>query len=338
MHYQSGVLLTQGKPVLTLPDKYRDVLSEALSMIMPDGTLDILLMKTPSTLERLEIIVSKLYDLIREEATRCGREDIFTTVLLDGRDIDTNRNQAWEVVFAGIQEMELTQVLRTLVPPESPFISGLPVVLIKMSEEFLNYSLFSSPATTGNQTPQVIEEQEEYNSADEEENKYGHNIVALGGTFDHFHDGHKILLTIAGYLSWEKVVVGITGPELLKNKKYAQVMQTYEKRKKNVEDFLNYLFPLLTVQCEMIKDVYGPTATMPEIEALVVSKETSSGGTAINTMRKEKGFHELKIYEIAVIGGEDTTNFSDKLSSTELRRKELELLEREQQATSPNEV
>lgn len=36
-------------------------------------------------------------------------------------------------------------------------------------------------------------------------------VVALGGTFDHLHAGHKILLTMAAWISSWKVIVGITG-------------------------------------------------------------------------------------------------------------------------------
>lgn len=334
MQYQASVLLTRGTPVMRLPEKYSEVIREALYMTMPDGTMDVMLMKTPSTLRQLEQIVGKLYEMARHEAFHVGRERVRVTVLLDGRDIDTARNQAWEVVFAGVHEMELTNDLRKLVPPENPFISGLPVMLIKMSDEFLD--VLESAAASGAQTP-IPEEAEEQ----EDISKYGHNVVALGGTFDHLHDGHKILLTIAGYLSWEKVVVGITGPELLKNKRYAEAMQSYEKRKEIVEGFLNYVYPLLQVHCEMINDVYGPTAYMPEIDALVLSKETRSGGPAINKLRLEKGFNELKIYEIDLVGckdGNESNNWCDKLSSTELRRQELEHLRNEQQPLAPSEM
>ena len=37
-------------------------------------------------------------------------------------------------------------------------------------------------------------------------------VVALGGTFDHLHAGHKILLSMAAWLSRKKVIVGVTGP------------------------------------------------------------------------------------------------------------------------------
>lgn len=36
-------------------------------------------------------------------------------------------------------------------------------------------------------------------------------VVALGGTFDHIHSGHKLLLSMAAWIADEKVVVGVTG-------------------------------------------------------------------------------------------------------------------------------
>ena len=36
-------------------------------------------------------------------------------------------------------------------------------------------------------------------------------VVILGGTFDHLHAGHKILLSMAGLIASEKIIVGVTG-------------------------------------------------------------------------------------------------------------------------------
>jgi len=56
--------------------------------------------------------------------------------------------------------------------------------------------------------------------------------VACGGTFDHFHSGHKVLLTSAVLMSSEEVVIGISDGELLKNKKFKEVLQSFEYRQK----------------------------------------------------------------------------------------------------------
>ena len=38
-----------------------------------------------------------------------------------------------------------------------------------------------------------------------------HPVVALGGTFDHLHAGHKILLSMAAWIAERKIIVGVTG-------------------------------------------------------------------------------------------------------------------------------
>lgn len=41
-----------------------------------------------------------------------------------------------------------------------------------------------------------------------------YDTIALGGTFDHLHAGHKVLLSLAAYISRKKVVIGVTGEVL----------------------------------------------------------------------------------------------------------------------------
>lgn len=38
-----------------------------------------------------------------------------------------------------------------------------------------------------------------------------YHTVALGGTFDHLHSGHKILLSMAAWIAHGKVIIGVTG-------------------------------------------------------------------------------------------------------------------------------
>jgi pantetheine-phosphate adenylyltransferase len=159
----------------------------------------------------------------------------------------------------------------------------------------------------------------------DEAEESSHKVVAVGGTFDHFHDGHKILLTAAAFLSAEKLIVGITDQELLNKKKFQEFLQSYDYRKHNILKFLNHIKPNLLIDPIAIRDVAGPTGYIEDIDALVVSRETVSGAEFINSLRAEKRLRSLKIHIINVIGGEEDDGFKNKLSSTQLREDEYRL-------------
>lgn len=184
-------------------------------------------------------------------------------------------------------------------------------------------------AETGHVTNSVTLNKSEELLASASEEQF--SVVALGGTFDHLHAGHKILLTLAAWLTRDKLIVGITGPQLLTKKKYAEAMESFDVRESHVTHFLNYISPPLRLQPVMINDVYGPTASDPDIDALVLSAETRGGGAAINKVREEKGWSSLTVFEINIVGsqGSEEDNWADKLSSTQLRKEKLEKIEKE---------
>lgn len=53
-----------------------------------------------------------------------------------------------------------------------------------------------------------------------------YRVVALGGTFDHLHPGHKILLTLAAAITTERLVVGVTGPSDLPSPRWPRTRLT----------------------------------------------------------------------------------------------------------------
>lgn len=192
-----------------------------------------------------------------------------------------------------------------------------------------------------------------------------HTSVAVGGTFDHLHIGHKLLLTMLAFLlteggdaehSKKSLAVCVTGDELLKNKKFAEVLESWEDRQKNAMAFMRAIIdfrPLsdapvktatksdpgpngyvveyelgegVVVKCMVLSDPFGPTITDKEISALVISAETRSGGQAINEKRREKNWPELDVFEVDVLDAreEEGTSAEDpfqaKLSSTAIRK------------------
>lgn len=154
------------------------------------------------------------------------------------------------------------------------------------------------------------------------------NTCAVGGTFDHIHDGHKILLSMSMFLSKSKLIIGITGTELLKNKRYSEVLKSYQDREKDTLEFVGKINSrAVVVDTYEINDVCGPTGYIKEIDALVVSAESVRGGHFINDERKKKHFPPLDIVCIKVIGEGDSNennNWAGKLSSTDIRRIEYE--------------
>ncbi|KAK6067758.1 pantetheine-phosphate adenylyltransferase family protein [Seiridium cupressi] len=194
------------------------------------------------------------------------------------------------------------------------------------------------------------------------------NVVCLGGTFDHLHPGHKLLLT-AGALLLNvptdgsskpcKFIIGITGDELLKNKKYAEFVQSWDDRAMYVIEFLSSILALqlegwkkestpklhkkdgevsalfrddtILIECVVIQDAFGPTITVEAMDALIVSGETRSGGAAVNDKRKSLGWHPMEVFEVDVLDTEDisdetakTRDFATKISSTAIRKQKAE--------------
>lgn len=191
-----------------------------------------------------------------------------------------------------------------------------------------------------------------------------YKVVCLGGTFDHLHPGHKLLLAAGALLlnvpenheSPSRFVIGVTGDEMLKNKKFAEYVQPWDVRARGVLNYLHSFIdhpmhagPALTsqregqlvgtfrggrvvVECVVFQDLYGPTITIEDMDALVVSGETRSGGKAVNEKRKEQGWKELNVYEVDVLDArgiidedvEQAEDFGAKISSTAIRQQKAE--------------
>lgn len=119
--------------------------------------------------------------------------------------------------------------------------------------------------------------------------------VALGGTFDQLHNGHRKLLTLAAGVCTDALIIGITGDEMLKKKKNASHIAGFDFRKSDVKMFLDCVKPSLRAEISELRDPFGPAITDPTIEAIVVSSETLTGAFKINEIRKGKGFKELAV-------------------------------------------
>ncbi|KAF7726488.1 hypothetical protein EC973_008723 [Apophysomyces ossiformis] len=148
--------------------------------------------------------------------------------------------------------------------------------------------------------------------------------VALGGTFDHLHAGHKILLTMAALCTTTRLVVGVTDDEMLKNKKYREYIASVQDRIENVRQYLHMIKRGITYEVVPISDPFGPTITDPTIEALICSHETLKGGEAVNRERSKLDFPALELRTIDVIAPDNASvqekDMMLKISSTWIRQ------------------
>lgn len=144
-----------------------------------------------------------------------------------------------------------------------------------------------------------------------------YRFAAVGGTFDHLHSGHKLLLTTAALYSTDKLRCGVTGDALLTKKKFAEMLQPIEQRKKGAESFLRKIRPDLELDIDTITDISGGTDSIPDVEALTVSPETDKSLPIINELRfKNGGLTPLKGIPIPFV----TTPDGHVISSTEIRQ------------------
>ena len=67
--------------------------------------------------------------------------------------------------------------------------------------------------------------------------------VVLGGTFDHIHSGHRLLLAVASLLCEQKLTVGLSEGPLLQRKILKELIEPFQKRKRNLQEFLDDVKP-----------------------------------------------------------------------------------------------
>ncbi len=143
--------------------------------------------------------------------------------------------------------------------------------------------------------------------------------VAVGGTFDELHRGHKALLTKAFDVG-ENVLIGLSSDEFAEKINKPHIVASYEERLKDLERFLQEYGWSVRAKIIPLNDPYGVTLEKGLVDALVVSKETESIATNINKKRKEKKLPPLQIFVIDMIPSENHT----PISTTRIRSGEID--------------
>ncbi|WP_227373768.1 phosphopantetheine adenylyltransferase [Haladaptatus halobius] len=144
--------------------------------------------------------------------------------------------------------------------------------------------------------------------------------VALGGTFDPVHDGHRALFKRAFELG--DVTVGLTSDDLApKTRNVDRHIRSFEVRKRDLEADLRTLAEEYDREFD-VRRLTEPTgiATEAKFDVLIVSPETKDGGERINDIREERGYDPLDIVVVPHVEAED----GDIISSTRIVRGEID--------------
>lgn len=143
--------------------------------------------------------------------------------------------------------------------------------------------------------------------------------VGVGGTFDEFHRGHRVLLLKAFEIG-ERVVIGLCSDEFAKKLGKPHVTAPYEDRLKELKAFLSDLGFWGRAEIIPLNDPFGPTLAEGCIEALVVSEETRPTAVKINEKRRNIGLLPLEIVTIKMVPSENCA----PISTTRIRKGEID--------------
>jgi cytidyltransferase-like protein len=143
--------------------------------------------------------------------------------------------------------------------------------------------------------------------------------VAVGGTFDELHRGHRVLLMKAFEIG-DHIVIGLCSDQFVKKLSKPHLTASYEERLEELNRFLSNLGVSERAEVIPLNEPYGPASTDETLEGLVVSQETESTAIKINEQRKKSGLPLLKIVTVNMVPSENCK----PISTTRIRRGEMD--------------
>lgn len=126
--------------------------------------------------------------------------------------------------------------------------------------------------------------------------------VAMGGTFDILHDGHKALLAAAFRLPRADVLIGLTTDPFARQTR--ERVNPYDARERNLRRYLRSK-GWTRFHVEPIDSAYGPADDRPDLEAIVVSAERAGVAKGLNDTRVAKGLRPLEVHTVPMVCAQD---------------------------------
>jgi len=144
-------------------------------------------------------------------------------------------------------------------------------------------------------------------------------VVAVGGTFDEFHKGHRALLKKAFEVS-ERVLIGLSADDLVQKLGKPHKTATYDVRLEELKGYLRNQSWIDRAKIVPIHTPYGVTLTSRLIEGIVVSRETEPRAREINEKRKAVGLRPLSVIVVDMVPAYNHA----PISTTRIRRMEID--------------
>eukprot|EP01134_Creolimax_fragrantissima_P004739 CFRG4739T1 len=139
----------------------------------------------------------------------------------------------------------------------------------------------------------------------EEQDAQNYDVSCVGGTFDHLHNGHKVLLTISAQAAQKRTVIGVSGDALLVNKKFAEQLQPYLTRVAIVRSFCEQVNK--NIECDIceLHDMYGPAVVDKDVKVLVASVETANGAHMVAAERVKRGLNAIDVIIVSLVAEDE---------------------------------
>jgi len=145
------------------------------------------------------------------------------------------------------------------------------------------------------------------------------SLIAMGGTFDIIHRGHLTLFSNAFKIS-DKVIIGLTSDEFAA-KKGKILNNKYDKRLENLTTSISKEFSNSFFEISKLDNDFGPAVLKKEVEALLVSDETSNQGMVLNQLREEKKLPPVQIIIIPMFLAKDGI----RISTSRIKNSEIDV-------------
>jgi pantetheine-phosphate adenylyltransferase len=144
------------------------------------------------------------------------------------------------------------------------------------------------------------------------------SLIAMGGTFDIIHRGHLTLLENAFEIS-DKVIIGLTSDEFVQ-KKGKTPIHKYDERLKNLISVIFHKFPNTDFEISQLNNDFGPAVLEKDVQALIVSDETSNQGNILNNLRFENNLPPVEIIVVPMFLAKDGI----RISTTRIKNSEID--------------